>query len=90
MPTDDRDPLPVLEDWVAVLAEELQLTDLEVDLEMLLGVAADAAHTVIRPAAPITTFLLGYAAARSREPADLGPALAAIERALRRHADRTD
>jgi hypothetical protein len=41
--------------------------DVEVDLDeaLILDVAREAAHNVERPAAPITTFLLGYAAARS-------------------------
>ena len=35
----------------------------EVDEGLVLEVAREAAHRVERPAAPITTFLLGYAAA---------------------------
>jgi hypothetical protein len=34
-----------------------------VDEGLVLDVARDAAHSVDRPAAPITTYLLGYAAA---------------------------
>ena len=37
----------------------------EVDAQLLLDVARDAAHAVDRPAAPITTFLLGYAVAKA-------------------------
>jgi molybdopterin-guanine dinucleotide biosynthesis protein A len=55
---------PMLEDWTAVLAAELGVADVEVDEELLLRVARDAAHSVARPAAPLTTFLVGYAAAR--------------------------
>jgi hypothetical protein len=53
--------LPVL-DWTTALADELGI-DLEVDIAALLDVARDAAHNVARPAAPVTTFLVGYAAA---------------------------
>jgi Domain of unknown function (DUF6457) len=53
----------VLEEWTAALADELGL-DLEVDTTLLLDVAADAAHSVTRTAAPVTTFLVGYAAAQ--------------------------
>jgi hypothetical protein len=49
-------------DWTTALAEELGI-DLEVDVPALLDVARDAAHSVARPAAPVTTFLIGYAAA---------------------------
>lgn len=39
--------------------------DLEVDRALLLALAGDAAHGVARPAAPLTTFLVGYAAGRA-------------------------
>jgi uncharacterized protein DUF6457 len=52
----------VLDDWTAALARRLDV-DLAVDVRTLLDVARDAAHNVDRPAAPITTFLVGYAAA---------------------------
>jgi len=46
--------------WVERVKLELGLT-IDVDSEMILDIARDAAHAVERPAAPITTFLLGYA-----------------------------
>ena len=52
----------MLEDWTTALARELGV-ELTVEVEALLVVARDAAHNVARPAAPITTFLVGYAAA---------------------------
>ena len=54
----------MLDDWTTALAEELGI-DLDVDTEPLLDLARDAAHAVARPAAPITTFLVGFAAARA-------------------------
>ncbi|WP_082099059.1 DUF6457 domain-containing protein [Demequina iriomotensis] len=63
-----------LEQWVVALADELGLDLAEVDVSALLDVAADAAHSVIRPAAPLTTFLVGYAAGRrGATGADIGP-----------------
>ncbi|NIR37561.1 MAG: molybdenum cofactor guanylyltransferase, partial [Actinobacteria bacterium] len=53
----------MLDDWVAAVSEELGL-EVEVDIRRLLDVARVAAHNVDRPAAPLTTFLLGYAAGR--------------------------
>ena len=53
----------ILDDWVAALCDELGV-ELTVDVRMLLDVARDAAHQVDRPAAPLTTFLVGYAAAQ--------------------------
>ena len=50
--------------WVDVAAAELGITGADVDIDAVLGLARDAAHHVERPAAPLTTYLLGYAAAR--------------------------
>ncbi|GAB2571335.1 NTP transferase domain-containing protein [Streptomyces capparidis] len=55
----------VLETWIAEVKSELGIEDLEVDTAFLLDVARDAAHGVARPAAPLTTFLVGYAAGRA-------------------------
>jgi hypothetical protein len=52
----------MLDDWTRDLADRLGV-DLPVDAGLLLDVARDAAHAVSRPAAPLTTFLVGYAAA---------------------------
>ena len=53
----------MLDDWTTALARELGV-ELPVDVPALLDVARDAAHNVARPAAPVTTFLVGYAAAQ--------------------------
>jgi molybdopterin-guanine dinucleotide biosynthesis protein A len=50
--------------WVDVASGELGVDGAEVDIDAVLGLARDAAHHVERPAAPLTTYLLGYAAAR--------------------------
>jgi hypothetical protein len=50
--------------WVAELAAALEVDPAEVPRNLLLDVARDAAHGVARPAAPLTTFLVGYAAGR--------------------------
>ncbi|MEV7287802.1 NTP transferase domain-containing protein [Streptomyces sp. NPDC093252] len=54
----------VLEEWISAVKDELGI-ELDVDFRALLDVARDAAHGVARPAAPLTTFLVGYAAARA-------------------------
>ncbi|MEU5365755.1 NTP transferase domain-containing protein [Streptomyces sp. NPDC005925] len=54
----------VLDEWISAVKDELGL-DLDVDTGALLDLARDAAHGVARPAAPLTTFLVGYAAAQS-------------------------
>ncbi|MFG2990820.1 NTP transferase domain-containing protein [Streptomyces sp. NPDC048257] len=54
----------VLEQWITAVKSELGI-DLAVDTKTLLDLARDAAHGVARPAAPLTTFLVGYAAAHA-------------------------
>ncbi|GAA3628507.1 NTP transferase domain-containing protein [Streptomyces chitinivorans] len=54
----------VLNEWMTAAKAELGI-DLDVDTTALLDLARDAAHGVARPAAPLTTFLVGYAAARA-------------------------
>jgi len=51
-----------LHDWIDELCDALDI-EVEVDEALVLDLARIAAHNVQRPAAPITTYLLGYAAA---------------------------
>ncbi|MFD4240076.1 NTP transferase domain-containing protein [Streptomyces sp. NPDC058525] len=74
----------VLDQWITAVKTELGI-DLPVDVKALLDLARDAAHGVDRPAAPLTTFLVGYAAARA-EAAGADPAQAVAE-ASRKAAD---
>ncbi|GGM09074.1 DUF6457 domain-containing protein [Promicromonospora citrea] len=50
-----------LHDWVAALEKELGLPPGTVDVRAVLDLARDAAHAVERPAAPVTTYAVGYA-----------------------------
>ncbi|WP_256104592.1 DUF6457 domain-containing protein [Streptomyces sp. ODS05-4] len=59
-----RDHGRVLDEWIAAVKAELGI-ELDVDTGLLLDLARDAAHGVARPAAPLTTFLVGYAAAQA-------------------------
>ncbi|MGH3510140.1 MAG: DUF6457 domain-containing protein [Nocardioidaceae bacterium] len=51
-----------LHDWIDELCDTLDI-DIELDEALILDLARDAAHSVERTAAPITAYLLGYAAA---------------------------
>jgi uncharacterized protein DUF6457 len=75
-----------VEEWTARLAGELGVDAAAVDVDALLAVARDAAHNVARPAAPLTTFLVGLAAGRDgggpqavRRAAEIAQRLAAAE-----------
>ncbi|AZK95252.1 MULTISPECIES: DUF6457 domain-containing protein [Streptomyces] len=80
----------VLEEWITAVKDDLGI-ELDVDTNLLLDLARDAAHGVARPAAPLTTFLVGYAAASA---GDGGPeaVAAAVRKATalaRRWAEET-
>lgn len=51
-----------LTNWTTVLCDGFDL-ELDVDIGAILDLAREAAHQIERPAAPLTTFLVGYAAA---------------------------
>jgi hypothetical protein len=51
-----------LDAWIAELAAALGVDAAAVDRDLVLDLARDAAHGVARPAAPLTTFLVGLAA----------------------------
>ncbi len=52
-----------LDDWITEVKADLGI-DLDVDVRGLLDLARVVAHGVARPAAPLTAFLIGYAAAQ--------------------------
>lgn len=53
-----------LEEWTTLACAELGLPDVA-PVAALLDLARDTAHAVARPAAPISTFLVGLAAGRA-------------------------
>jgi hypothetical protein len=73
----------MLDEWVTKLSEEIGVKPDEIAISEILDLARDAAHAVARPAAPITTFIVGYAAGmrgggRDTIAATVKEALAAI------------
>ena len=76
-----------LHDWIDELCDVLDL-DTEVDEALLLDLARVAAHNVARPAAPITTYLLGFAAGAADAAVDEIEALAARAQRLAEGWDR--
>lgn len=66
-----------LDEWVTYVAAELGLDGIELDADAVLDLASVAAHAVVRPAAPLTTFLAGLAAGRAGgSPDDIREAVA--------------
>ncbi|WP_043444512.1 DUF6457 domain-containing protein [Arthrobacter sp. L77] len=57
---DDRQKL--LHEWTGRLLAAFEIDGTDVDIDAVLDLAGKAAHGVVRPAAPLTTFVVGYAA----------------------------
>lgn len=61
--------MSTLAEWTARVVHELGL-DQDPDVELVLALAKDVAHGVVRPAAPLTTYLLGVAVGCGADPAE--------------------
>jgi hypothetical protein len=75
-----------LENWAASVAHELGVPEpTAAELSLILEVAREAAHNVLRPGAPVTTFLLGVAIGRG---AAVGPTAQALIELARQSVDQ--
>ena len=59
-----------MNDWIEAVQKELGL-DVSFDTDAILDAARDAAHTIERKAAPVTTYLMGVAAAHGANPQEI-------------------
>lgn len=75
--------IPELDPWVAELLAGLEIPDAPIDIDAILGMAGVAAHTIVRPAAPVTTYIAGFAAGLAAG-AGMAGETAAMEGARRR------
>ena len=71
-----------LDDWLQALADEVGFDPADVDVEAVLDLAGDAAHSVVRPAAPLTTYVAGYVVglASGRSTGDAPDSRAVLDR----------
>ncbi len=72
---------PAIVSWLHDLAGELGITEAEpghAEIRQLLELARDAAHQVERPAAPLSTFLVGVAVGRGASVAEASEAASAL------------
>lgn len=76
----------VMQQWVDAVKEALGL-DVEVDVDLILDVAKDAAHGVQRPAAPVTTYLFGLAVAAGGDPAQTAAKLGELAQGWQPESD---
>ena len=67
-----------LDAWAEAATRELGLEPGVLDPQLVLDLARDVAHQVIRPGAPVTTYLMGVAVGRGADPADVAARLQAL------------
>ena len=77
-----------LHDWIDELSDVLDLEDVEVDEGLLADLTKVAAENVERLAAPVTAYLLGFAAATQDADPDQVERLAALAQELAEGWDR--
>lgn len=68
--------MAALEQWTAEVCVALGLDPSEINQKVVLDIARDVAHQVMRPAAPLAAYLLGVAVGRGADPADAAEVIA--------------
>ena len=66
-----------MQEWIDAVCAELGIAA-QVDVTAILDVARDAAQNVERPAAPVSTYLLGIAAAQGIDVQDAARRIGAL------------
>lgn len=85
-----------LEAWCGRLLTALELEGTAVDVGAVLALASDAAHSVVRPAAPLTTFVAGFAAGlaagsgQADDAAAMGAAMRVAARECKNYGESGD
>jgi hypothetical protein len=72
--------MSTLDDWIETACAELGLDPAELPQKTVLNLARVLAHTVDRPAAPLTAYLLGVAVGRGAPPAETAEKLQDLAR----------
>ncbi len=60
--------MTALDDWLIEVGSALALGDVLGERDLVLDVTRDVAHGVMRPAAPLTSYLMGIAVGRGVDP----------------------
>jgi hypothetical protein len=70
-----------LEEFIESACAELGLSPGDVDTDLVLELAREVAHNTVRPAAPVSTYLLGLAVGRGGDPVELANRLTSLAQA---------
>ncbi len=71
--------MSTLDDWLVEAAKALGI-EATVDAALVLDLAREVAHAVARPAAPLTSYLLGLAVAAGADPSEAAATLTRLAR----------
>ncbi|ASW57265.1 DUF6457 domain-containing protein [Plantactinospora sp. KBS50] len=72
--------MTTMDEWVAAAGGELGLSTTQVRPQLVLDLARDVAHNVLRPGAPVTAYLLGLAVGRGADPDEAAERLSRLAR----------
>lgn len=67
-----------LSEFVTLACDALGVPAGDVDTALVLDLAREVAHNTVRPAAPVSAYLLGLAVGRGGDPAELAARLTAL------------
>jgi hypothetical protein len=67
-----------LDSWLEAAGRELGVAAGDIPANAVLDVARDVAHGVMRPAAPVTAYLMGLAVGRGADPAEVADRLSEL------------
>lgn len=70
--------MSTLDDWTDAVRDALDLDP--VDTRLVLDLARDVAHGVMRPAAPLSAYLMGLAVGRGADPRQAAAVIADLAR----------
>jgi Domain of unknown function (DUF6457) len=70
-----------LQEFTAAACAELGVNKAEIDTALILDLAKEVAHNTVRPAAPVSAYLLGLAVGRGGDPVELANRLTALAKA---------
>ena len=76
--------MTALDDWTDAVREALGLGDAGGERDLVLDLARDVAHGVMRPAAPLTAYLVGVAVGQGADPAEAAAAVVALAQSWHR------
>ncbi|MEH1012695.1 DUF6457 domain-containing protein [Micromonospora sp. CPCC 206060] len=70
--------MTLMDEWVTAACAELGIEPGEAAVPVVLDLARDVAHQVLRPGAPVSAYLLGLAVGRGADPVQAAARLTAL------------